>query len=145
MLCKFLLGHGDSFAPDEWCMHETKVANEILMNFRSKRKTAGDVYINDPIDTDRDGNSLTLLDIMAEEEDIVAALDLKENSSRLYHYIADDLAPREQQIIRLRYGLDNCLPLTQREVAKKLCISRSYVSRLEKKALEKLRDAFEKQ
>lgn len=125
------------------CVNMLHVANEILMNFRSRRKSSGDVYINDPIDTDRDGNSLTLLDLMAEEQDIVAILDLKDKSTQLYRYILRCLDSREQEIVRLRYGLNNQPPMTQREVAKKLAISRSYVSRLEKKSLETLRKEFE--
>lgn len=114
------------------------------MNFRSKRKTQGDVYISDPIDTDRDGNSLTLIDIMSEEQDIVEILDLKERSAQLRRYIFSCLDERERQIIRLRYGMDNRPPLTQREVASMLGISRSYVSRIEKKALLKLKTEFER-
>lgn len=112
------------------------------MNFRSKRKSSGDVYINDPIDADRDGNRLTLLDVMVEDEDIVAMLDLKEKSAQLHSYILHCLPPREQEIVRLRYGLGNRLPMTQHEVAKRLSISRSYVSRLEKKALSVLKKQF---
>lgn len=113
------------------------------MTFRSKRKSAGDVYISDPIDTDKDGNSLTLMDLMYEEQDLVGILDLQMRSKQLYRYLDENLDPREQKIIVLRYGLHNRPPLTQREVAKQLDISRSYVSRLEKSALSKLRRAFE--
>ncbi len=119
------------------------IENEILMTFRSKRKSAGDVYISDPIDTDKDGNSLTLMDLMYEEQDLVGILDLQMRSKQLYRYLDENLDPREQKIIVLRYGLHNRPPLTQREVAKQLDISRSYVSRLEKSALSKLRRAFE--
>lgn len=136
----------NSTAPNshETCVTETNVANEILMNFRSKRKTAGDVYISDPIDIDKDGNSLTLMDVMAEELDIVAVLDLKEKSGKLHDFVENVLGEREREIIKMRYGLENRLPMTQRDVAKKLVISRSYVSRLEKKALETLRREFER-
>ena len=113
------------------------------MNFRSKRKSACDVYINDPIDTDREGNQLTLLDIMSEEEDIVGKIDLQMKARQLREYIDSCLDSREQTIIALRYGLDNRRPLTQREVAKQLGISRSYVSRIEKRAVGILRDHFE--
>ena len=115
-----------------------------MMTFRSKRKSSGDLYISDPIDTDRDGTSLTLIDIMSDDDDIVDMLELKNKSEQLYKFIGQVLTPREREIVCLRYGLSNALPLTQREVAKKLKISRSYVSRLEKKALEKLKDEFEK-
>ncbi len=118
------------------------IENEILMTFRSKKKSAFDVSISDPIDTDRDGNNLTLMDIMADEEDIISKIDFQTKSQQLREYIKDSLGTREQQIIQLRYGLGNQRPLTQREVARKLNISRSYVSRIEKKALEVLRDRF---
>lgn len=100
---------------------------------------SNELYMSDPIEVDQNGNSLTLMDIMSQDEDIVAMLDLKDQSARLHRYIRVALTDREQEIIRLRYGLDNRPPLTQREVACKLDISRSYVSRLEKKALEKLK------
>ncbi len=120
------------------------IENEILMHFRNKKKTAQDVYINDPIDTDKEGNSITLMDIVAEEDHIVEDLDLKVKSEQLYRFVENSLDARERQIIRMRYGLGGALPLTQREVAKKLDISRSYVSRLESKALQKLRAKFDK-
>lgn len=118
------------------------IENEILMNFRSRRKSAYDVYINDPIDVDREGNSLTLMDIMSEEEDIVGIIDLQMRAQRLRGYIDSCLTPRERKIIAMRYGLDNRRPLTQREVANQLGISRSYVSRIEKKAVALLRERF---
>lgn len=120
------------------------IENEILMYFRGKKKTAQDIYISDPIDTDKDGNSLTLMDIMAEEDNIIDNIDLRIKSEQLYKYIETNLDDRERNIIILRYGLNGRIPLTQREVASKLKISRSYVSRLEKKALECLRTEFEK-
>ena len=120
------------------------IENEILMYFRNLKKTAGDVYINDPIDTDKDGNALTLMDIFAEDDSIIDDLDLKFKTPQLHKYIRDTLSPREQRIILLRYGIGGQKPLTQREVAVKLDISRSYVSRIEKKALEKLRKKFDK-
>lgn len=119
------------------------IENEILMYFRVRRKTAGDVSLEDPIDTDRDGNSLTLMELMSDEEDIIGRLDLTLKAEKLRR-IFGILEPREQQVLRLRYGLNNRLPLTQREVAKKLGISRSYVSRIEKHAIEKLRAQFER-
>ncbi len=120
------------------------IENEILMYFRNLKKTAGDVYINDPIDTDKDGNALTLLDIFAEDDSIIDDLDLKFKTQQLHEYIRDVLSPREQRIILFRYGIGGRKPLTQREVAVKLGISRSYVSRIEKKALEKLQKRFER-
>ena len=118
------------------------VENEILMFFRSKRKSAGDVFISDPIDTDKDGNALTLLDVMSQEDDMLDRVDLQLRSEELHRCINSALDSRERQIINLRYGLRGQLPLTQREVAKLLHISRSYVSRLEKQALEKLKGSL---
>lgn len=118
------------------------IENEILMTFRSKRKNAFDISISEPIDTDREGNRLTLMDIMAEEEDLVGKIDLEIKSKQLREYIQTHLEPREQEIVELRYGLAGRRPLTQREVAKHLNISRSYVSRIEKKALQILRHHF---
>jgi RNA polymerase sporulation-specific sigma factor len=98
------------------------------MYFRSSRKNAQDISINEPIDTDKDGNALTLMDIMATEDNILENLDCKMKSEQLRQYITEVLSPRERIIIQLRYGLDGGKPLTQREVAQKLGISRSYVS-----------------
>lgn len=119
------------------------IENEILMHFRGRRKFSQDVYINDPIDTDKDGNALSFGDILADETSIYDQVDLKLKSEQLYRFIAKSLEPREREILFLRYGLCGQIPLTQREVADKLCISRSYVSRLEKKALERLKEQFE--
>ena len=120
------------------------IENEVLMHFRNKKKSAQDVYISDPIDTDKDGNSLTLMDVMSEEDNIVDCIDLHIKSEQLYQFIGTALDERERQIIVMRYGLGGNRPLTQREVAKKLDISRSYVSRIEKKAISVLRGRFEK-
>lgn len=117
------------------------IENEILMYFRSGKKSAQDVSINEPIDMDKDGNALTLMDIMAEDDTIVEDLDLKFKTKELYEYLAA-LDSREREIVILRYGLDGREALPQREVAKKLKISRSYVSRIEKKALGKLQTLF---
>ncbi len=119
------------------------IENEILMFFRSGRKSAQDVSINEPIDTDKDGNALTIMDTMAVDDTIVDHIDLKMKSESLYGFINKALTPREREIILMRYGLMGKDPTPQREVAKKLGISRSYVSRIEKKALEKLRKEFE--
>ncbi|WP_411676151.1 RNA polymerase sporulation sigma factor SigK [Caproicibacter sp.] len=104
------------------------IENEVLMYFRSSKKSAQDISINEPIDTDKDGNTLTLIDIMATEDNIIDNLDYKMKSEQLKKYIDNVLTPRERTIIRLRYGLDGIEPLTQREVAQRLGISRSYVS-----------------
>ena len=127
----------------ERCVIEVKVANEILMYFRGAKKTAQDVYISDPIDTDKDGNTLTLIDVLTDGTNIVDDLDNKIKLEQLRVYLKDTLQPRELEIIMLRYGLKSGRELTQHEVAKKLGISRSYVSRIEKKALEKLRSRFD--
>ncbi len=113
------------------------------MFFRSAKKTAQDVSLNDPIDTDKDGNTLTLLDTIATDDHILEDIDLRMKVRQLYEAVKTRLSPREREIILLRYGLTGQRPLVQREVAKKLNISRSYVSRLEKKALQKLRKAFD--
>ena len=120
------------------------IENEVLMFFRSGKKSAQDISINEPIDTDKDGNTLTLIDIMATEDNIVDNLDCKIKSEQLKKYITEVLSPRERIIIELRYGLNGRTSLTQREVASALGISRSYVSRIEKKALGILHKRFMK-
>lgn len=120
------------------------IENEVLMFFRNAKKSSQDVSLNEPIDTDKDGNALVLMDIMSEGDSIVENLDIKIKSEKLYKYIEKILSDRDQMIIKLRYGLNGTIPLTQREVAEKLGISRSYVSRIEKKALLLLRKKFDK-
>ena len=115
------------------------IENEILMYFRNLRKSSQDVFIGDPIDTDRDGNTLTLSDVIADERDISEEIDTKIRLERLKSIFNDTLDSREILILEMRYGLCGKKELTQREIAKKLKISRSYVSRIEKAALEKLR------
>lgn len=119
------------------------IENEILMYFRNARKTAQDISINEEIDSDTDGNALTLMDVMAAEDSIVDDLDLKIKTENLSKYINECLSPRERLIIELRYGLGGEKPLAQREVAGMLKISRSYVSRIEKKALSLLKKKYE--
>ena len=118
------------------------IENEILMFFRNQKKSAQDVYISDPIDSDKEGNALTLIDVIADKSDIVEELDTKMKLQKLKSIINCTLDPRELEIITLRYGIGGRPELTQREIAKKLGISRSYVSRIEKSALEKLRAKF---
>ena len=118
------------------------IENEVLMFFRNGKKSAQDISMNEPIDTDKEGNALTLMDIMSVEDSIIDELDIKIKSEKLYKYISEVLSPREKTIIELRYGLNNKTPLTQREVAKLLKISRSYVSRIEKRALHLLNKKF---
>ena len=116
--------------------------NEILMYFRSMKKTAGDVSLSDALDTDPDGNSLSLIDILAEEEDLSDRIGSFEICAKLRGCIDTVLTEREAKIIKLRYGINGGNALTQRETAEKMGISRSYVSRLEKHALKRLRDAL---
>ena len=118
------------------------VQNEILMYFRSKKKRGIEISINDQIDVDKDGNPLTYLDIISQSESIENDLDMKGHIEKIRDLVDRILLPREQEIIILRYGLKGYQPRTQREVARYLGISRSYVSRIEKKALEKMKDAF---
>ena len=118
------------------------IENEILMFFRTLKKNAQDVFISDPIDTDSQGNALTLIDVIADKSDIVEVLDTKLKIQKLRLIINGVLDERELEIIRLRYGIDGYPELTQRDIAKRLGISRSYVSRIEKSALEKLRRKF---
>lgn len=120
------------------------IENEVLMFFRSSKKSAQDISMNEPIDTDKDGNALTLMDVMSTEDNILENLDCKIKSEQLKRYIDEVLSPRERTIIELRYGLTGRSPLTQREVAQKLGISRSYVSRIEKKSLGALYKRFTK-
>lgn len=118
------------------------IENEILMFFRNMKKSANDVFISDPIDTDGDGNALTLIDVISDNEDIIENIDLKIQLENLKKYIIECLDDREQKILIMRYGLYGHDELTQQQVAKRLSISRSYVSRIEKKALEKLYARF---
>ncbi len=136
----------DSFKPDKGIRLSSYasrcIENEILMFFRGAKKTAQDISLNEPIDTDRDGNTLTLIDTIAADNDIVEDIDLHIKIRHLYDVLGKVLTEREKEIIVLRYGLSGQRPMVQREVARKLHISRSYISRLEKKALEKLRKQF---
>lgn len=114
------------------------------MHFRSLKKSAGDIYFDEPIDTDKEGNQLTLIDIIAEDDGILDKIDLSIKSEQLHRFIGECLDEREITVIKHRYGLYGCEPLTQREVADKLGISRSYVSRIEKKALQTLKRKYDK-
>lgn len=120
------------------------IENEILMHFRNNKKSSQDVSLNDTIDADKDGNPLTLMDILATDDDIIEDIDRGMNLQLLDGYIRSELTDREREIIIDRYGLYGHKTLTQREIAKRLGISRSYISRIEKKALEKLRAKYEK-
>jgi len=115
------------------------IENEILMYFRSKKKTAQDISICEPIDCDKDGNTLTLMDIVADERSVSECIEEKLGCEKLYQCINTYLTKREREILLFRYGLCGSRAMTQREVAQRLGISRSYVSRIEKKALDILR------
>ena len=116
------------------------IDNELLMLLRSKKKTNREVSLYDPIGTDKEGNEISLLDIIETEPvDVVKNYSLKQDIARLYQLLPKVLTTREREIIKLRYGLYGEQELTQREIAKRLNISRSYVSRIEKNAILKLR------
>lgn len=119
------------------------IENEILMYFRNKKKYAQDISLSEPIECDKDGNALSIMDIMTDEKSISEDIEEKLNSEKLYKIIDSELSPREKEIIYLRYGLLGRKAFTQREVAEKLEISRSYVSRIEKKALETLKEKID--
>lgn len=112
--------------------------NEILMHFRAQKKLACESSIDDTIEIDKDGNPLTYIDIISVDDNIIEQIDLKSKKEMIEFAVEKLLDKREKSIIQLRYGLNNTKPITQREVAAKLGISRSYVSRIEKSALEKI-------
>ena len=118
------------------------IQNEILMFFRGRKKYSQDVSLSETIDVDKDGNPLTYLDIISTPDTIADDIDMKVHIERIRTFIDTELLPREREIIILRYGLTGFQAKTQREVAAHLSISRSYVSRIEKRALEKLEAAF---
>ena len=118
------------------------IQNEILMHFRSQKKLAAEISINETIDVDRDGNPLSYIDVICSEEDIAQEIDRKITTDKMLNYIDRLLSPREKQILVMRYGLGGIQAQTQREIAQSLGISRSYVSRIEKGALDTLRRAL---
>lgn len=120
------------------------IENEILMYFRNLKKSSQDISLNEAIDTDKDGNPLSIIDVLSVDDNILDTLNNKLNKSKLNDYINSELDKRERQVIILRYGLDNNKPLTQREVANILGVSRSYISRIETKALKTLRRKYDK-
>lgn len=119
------------------------IENEILMYFRSLRKQSQEVSLYDPIDNDSDGNAISLLDVISCEDAMLEQVDLSDRQHLLYRYLAQALDARERRILLLRYGLTGQPPMAQRQVAQHCGISRSYVSRIEKKALQKLADCFQ--
>ncbi len=122
---------------------QERIANEILMYFRSQKKLQSEVSLSDSIETDKDGNALQLMDVVGVDDTMLEDLHDRDSALRVRSLVQERLNPREAEIIRLRYGLGGTVPLTQREVASSFGISRSYVSRIEKRALEKLRTALE--
>ena len=119
------------------------IENEILMHFRSQKKLQGEVSLSDTLDGDGDGNSLSLMAVLSVDDDMLENLDARDSCIQVRQYVERCLSDREKMIITMRYGLNNQPPKTQREIAAQSGISRSYVSRIEKKALKKLKDAFE--
>ncbi len=120
------------------------IDNELLMHLRNRRKISREVSIYEPIGTDKEGNQINFMDIIeSEEPDVVERMDKDGKISRLQELLPQILTEREQEIIVLRYGLMDDMPVTQRQIAGKLGISRSYVSRIEKRALNKLREKIE--
>lgn len=116
------------------------IENEILMHIRSRKKLNNEVHLNNPIGTDKEGNEITLMDVIPDNGDEISdILEFRMQVKKIYEKLGDVLTDREKEIIRYRYGLFQCDCLTQREIAERLKISRSYVSRIEKKALEKLK------
>ena len=133
----------DTFRPEKCSKFSsyaaTCIQNEILMFLRSGKKSALDISVNEPIDTDRNGNVLTLMDIIAVEDTISDDIDTAIKCEKLRRIVRNELDETERRIITQRYGLDGRKPLTQREIASELHISRSYVSRIEKRILEQIR------
>ena len=136
-----------SFDPEKGARLATYAArcieNEILMYFRSQKKLQGEISLSDSIETDKEGNALQLMDMVGVDDTMLEDIHDRDNALLLHKLIAEHLTAREAKIIRLRYGLGGTVPLTQREVAASFGISRSYVSRIEKRALEKLRAQME--
>lgn len=124
------------------------IDNQIKMHFRKTKRQQTEVYMNEPVDSDKDGNPVTIADIFRDSSNLPEEVDLRINLRKLYKFVNEDLDEREKLIICRRYGLNTTngvveRPMTQREVAAQLHISRSYISRIEKHALEKLRDKFD--
>ncbi|MCI8574268.1 MAG: RNA polymerase sporulation sigma factor SigK [Oscillibacter sp.] len=119
------------------------IENEILMYFRGQKKLQGEVSLSDSIESDKEGNALQLMDVVGVDDTMLEDLHDRDNALRLHKLVRECLTARESEIIRLRYGLGGTVPLTQREIATSFGISRSYVSRIEKRALEKLRVQLE--
>ena len=124
------------------CVRWERIANEILMYFRAQRKLQGEVSLSEAIETDKAGNALYLQDVVGADDTMQEDLEGREDQQLIRRLVAERLTPREADVIRRRYGLDGHPPQTQRQVAAAYGISRSYVSRIEKRALEKLEAAL---
>ena len=120
------------------------IQNEMLMMFRNNKKAQQEISLSESVDSDKDGNNLVLMDVIAVDDDIVEKIDTKFKSEKLQQYINEELDEREKTVIELRYGLNGHEEKTQREIAAMLNISRSYISRIETKALKKLRRRYDK-
>lgn len=136
----------DSFNAEKCTRLATYVArcieNEILMHFRSTKKTSHEVFMSEPIESDSDGDTLTLMDVIYSDDNLFDDIEYKIKCEKLYKIINEMDKNREYEILVLRYGLNGQKPLTQREIAKNMNISRSYVSRIEKRVIEELREKF---
>ena len=120
------------------------IDNELLMLLRAKKKTSREVSLYEPIGTDREGNEISLLDVIEQDQvDVIDRMEVEDKLHRLKGMITDRLSDREREIILMRYGLLSGQEITQREIGHRLGISRSYVSRIEKRALEKLKEGYE--
>lgn len=126
----------------ERCFIEVKIANEILMHFRGQKKSSQDVSLSDYIDTGTDGAALSLMDVISDDDDLLEIISTREQITLVREAVKTCLTEQERQVICMRYGLDGYRPGRQREVAEKTGISRSYVSRVEKRALQKLKKAL---
>ena len=122
---------------------KVRIANEILMHFRSKKKEANNISVNEPIDTDSEGEPLTIIDTIYCDDTISDDIDLRNKTIALYRFIEEITDERDREIIIKRYGLYNQKEMTQREIASEMGISRSYVSRIEKRVLQELRSRFD--
>ena len=138
-----------SYSPEKGARLATYAArcieNEILMYFRTQKKLQGEVSLSETIDTDKDGNALMLMDIVGEDDTMLEDLQDRENRQRIRRLVDTVLTEQEKEIIIARYGMDGRTPRIQRDIAKDHGISRSYVSRIEKRALQKLQEALERQ
>ena len=125
------------------CIRQERIANEILMVLRAGKKRRNEVSLQEPVGTDKEGNEITLIEILGTEAgEVEDEVSRRMNALRVRQLVTTELTPRERLVIEMRYGLDGRAPRAQREVAQMMGISRSYVSRIEKHAVEKLAEAY---